>query len=100
MKDSLFGCVKLVENTDPDKYVYSDYGIGFDSRWLFSLPNFDWGKNVTIFGVDMSSSVHIDSKKKDFLILVKGLTKGLDDTTLTAEYIFKIKNNILFKSSL
>ena len=27
------------------------------------------GKNVIIFGVDMSSSVNIDNKKKDILIL-------------------------------
>ena len=33
----------------------------------------------------MGSSVHIDDKKKDTLILGKGPTQGLDDTTLTAE---------------
>ena len=43
------------------------------------------GKNVIIFGVDMSSSVHIDNKKKDILILGKGPTQGLDDATLTPE---------------
>ena len=40
------------------------------------------GKNVIIFGADMSSSVHItDNKKKDILILDFGPTQGLDDTT-------------------
>ena len=34
------------------------------------------GKNVIIFGADMSSLVHIVNKNKDILIL------GLDDTTL------------------
>ena len=33
----------------------------------------------------MSSSVHIDNKKKDILILGSGPTQGLDDTTLIAE---------------
>ena len=33
----------------------------------------------------MSSSVHIDNKRKDMLILDEGPTQGLDDTTLTAE---------------
>ena len=33
----------------------------------------------------MSSSVHVDNKKKDILILGKGPTQGLDDTSLTAE---------------
>ena len=33
----------------------------------------------------MSSSVHVDNKGKDILILGEGLTQGLDDTTLTVE---------------
>ena len=33
----------------------------------------------------MSSTVDIDNKKKDILILGKGSTQGLDGTTLTAE---------------
>ena len=41
-------------------------------------------KNV-IFGADMSSSMHIDNKNKDILILAEGPTQGLDDTALTAE---------------
>ena len=51
----------------------------------FSLPDGSVGKNVIVFGADMSSSVHIDNKKKDILILGKSPTKGLDDTTLIAE---------------
>ena len=43
------------------------------------------GKNVIIFGVDMSAPVHIDNKRKDILILGKGPRQRLDDTTLTAE---------------
>ena len=43
------------------------------------------GKNVSIFGIDMSSSVHIDNKNKDILILSEGPTQGLDDAALTAE---------------
>ena len=48
------------------------------------------GKNVIIFGADMSSSVHTDNKGKDILILSEGPTQGLDDTTLTAEAIYPI----------
>ena len=33
----------------------------------------------------MSSSVYVDNKKKDILILGEGPTQGLDGTTLTAE---------------
>ena len=38
----------------------------------------------------MSSSVHAENKKKDILILGEGPTKGLDDTTLTAEKMYSI----------
>ena len=71
-------------NADLDKYKYSGYGIGFDSRSEFSFTNGIMGRNGIIFGADMSSSVHVDNKKKDILVLGEGLTQGLDDTTLTA----------------
>ena len=38
-----------------------------------------------IFGADMNSSVNVDNKKKDIIILGEGLTQGLDDATMTAE---------------
>ena len=44
---------------------------------------------MTIFGVDMNSAPHIDNKKKDILILVKGPVQGLEHT-LTAEKLFSI----------
>ena len=43
--------------------MYPGYGIGFDTKTSFSFPNDGFGKNVIIFGVDMSSSVHVDNKK-------------------------------------
>ena len=103
MKDCLFGSVKLTKNTDPDKYKYSGYGIRCDSRLKFSLPDGSMGKNIIIFEVDMGSSVHIDNKKKDILILGIGPTQGLDDTTLTVETQYSInfsKSNRKFCLSL
>ena len=38
----------------------------------------------------MSSSVHVDNKRKDILILGEGPTQGLDDRTLTAEAKYPI----------
>ena len=32
LKDCLFGTLKPTKNGDPDKYSYSWYGTGFDSR--------------------------------------------------------------------
>ena len=48
------------------------------------------GKNVIIFGADMSSSVHIDNKNKDILIFGEGPTQELDDTMLIAEANFAL----------
>ena len=90
LKDCIFGGVNLDKNTDPDKYVYTGYGIGFDSRSEFSLPDGSVGKNVIIFGADMSPPAHIDNRKKDILILGKGPTQALDQTKLTAEAQYSI----------
>ena len=90
LKDCLFGAVKLTKNANPNEYSYSGHGIGFDSHSLFSIPNFDWGKNIIIFGVDMSSSVHANDKNKDILILGKEQTKGLDNISLPTEVEYSI----------
>ena len=71
-------------------YGYSGYGIGFDRKTVFSFPaGVGFGQNAIIFGVDVSSSAHIDNKKKDILILEKGPTLGLKHT-LTAEKLCSI----------
>ena len=77
------GAVSLTKRVDIDKYKYSVYGIRFDRKGEFSIGN-GFGRNCIIFAVDMSSSVHVDNKEKDILILIKGPTQGLDGTTVTA----------------
>ena len=65
-------------------------GIGFDAHGKFSsFSGSGFGKHVRIFGADMSSSVHIENKKKDTWILGKGPAQDLDDTTLIAEKKYK-----------
>ena len=71
----LLGSVKLTKNTDLDIYKYSRYSMGFDSRSEFSFTEGSFGKNVLIFGADMSSSVHVNNKGKDILILDEGPTQ-------------------------
>ena len=88
LENCLFGSVKLTKNSDIDKYGYSGYGIGFDRETSFSFGN-ETGKNVIIFGVDMSSSSKIDNRKKDILIPGKGPTQGLEHT-LSAEKLYLI----------
>ena len=80
----LYVSVKLTKNADPDKQVYTGYGIRFDSCSEFSLSDGSMGKIVLIFGADMSSSVHIDNNRKNILIFGEGPIQGLDDTTLIA----------------
>ena len=93
-KYSLYiGSVELTKNTDPDKCKYTGYGIGFDSCSEFSFTDGSVGKNVIVFGPDMSSSAHIDNKNKDVLILGEGPTQGLDYTSLTAEAKYPINYN-------
>ena len=61
------------------------------------------GKNVIIFWADMSSSVYVNNKGKDILILGEGPTQGLDFTALTAEANYSInftKSNRRFVLSL
>ena len=78
LENCLFGAVSLTENVDIIKYKQPGCGIGFDRHGSFSFPGIRLGRNVMIFGVDMSSSAHVDNKEKDILILGKGPTQGLE----------------------
>ena len=84
----MFGAVKLTKYPDIDQYKCSGYGVGLDRKGLFSLCN-EIGRNVIIFGIDMSSSQHIDNKNKYILILGKGPIQGLEHI-LTAEKLYSI----------
>ena len=46
------------------------------------------------------SSVHIDNKKKDILVLGEGPTQGLDETTITAEAKYYINFSSLKENSV
>ena len=65
LNNCLLGSVKLTKNADLDKYKYSGYDKGLDSRSELLFTDGSFGKNVIIFGADMSSSLHIDNKGKD-----------------------------------
>ena len=66
----------MTKNTYINKDKYSGYGIGFDMEYgIRCSPGIRLGRNVIIFGVDMSSSTKIENGKKDFLILGKGPTQ-------------------------
>ena len=80
----LFGAVTITKNADFDKNKYSGHEIGFDRSGVYLLPDGSFGRNVVIFGVDMSSSVHVDNKRKDIVILGKYPTQGLSEHSLNA----------------
>ena len=96
LENCLFGAVSLTKNADIDRYGYSGYGIGFDRHGSFSFPGTGLDRNVIIFGVDMSSSMKIDNRKKDILILGKVLTQGLEHT-LSAEKMYSINFTVTGK---
>ena len=82
----LQSCSKSI---DPNENGYSGYDIGFFSkRWI-------WHECV-IFGVDSSSSVHTQNRKKDITVLIKVSTQNLDTTRITAESRYSIN----FKRSI
>ena len=75
LQNCLLGTVKLKKNADIDKYKYSGYGIGFDSRGSFSNPSGGYGRNVIIFGADLNSSSRVNNKTRSILVLGKDLYK-------------------------
>ena len=95
-KNCLFGAVTLTKNADIEKYKYSGYGIGFDRRSSFSFPSGGFGQNVLIFGADMSTSIHIDNKKKDILVIGREPTQGLE-SNLTADKMYSINFTVTKK---
>ena len=49
LQNCLFGAVKSTKNSGIDKYQYSGYGIGFDSKGTFTHPSGRTTVNVIMF---------------------------------------------------
>ena len=88
-KNSLFGATNIVKNSGKEKYVYSRYGITFDSAGSWSFDN-DFARNVIIFGADVSSSFHSENRKNNFLMLVEGPTYGINGSFGSPEKKFRV----------
>ena len=71
----LFGSVELTKNTDLDKHKYTGYRIRFVLVLWSLFADGSYGKNVIVFGDDMSSSVHIDNNGKDVKRSINILTE-------------------------
>ena len=93
IQNALFGAMQITKNaTDNSKNNYNGYGICFDERSQFShtitedgVPFTSNGRNVLIFGVDMSFSAHATNRANHIYLMGNGLTQGINDTTLYAE---------------
>ena len=70
----MFGAVKLTKHADVDLCKYFGYGIGFDRKGSYSIGD-EIGRNIMIFGVDMSLSSHNVDKKKSFNSWYKSYTR-------------------------
>ena len=89
-KNYLFGAINIVKrNGDKEKYVYSGYGITFDSAGLWSFSNY-FAINFIKYGADNSSLSHSDNLKNKFLILGEGPTYGINESFGSPEEMFSI----------
>ena len=89
VQNGLFGAVKITKYVDTSNYKYSGYGICFDAENDFSFGNITNGKNVIIFGADMSFSSHSTNKTQNIYALGKDFVQGINVTTIYAEKIYK-----------
>ena len=76
--------MQITKNADTSKYNYKGYGICFDESEEFThirkRGNFSDttdGRNVIIFGVDMSFSKHANNKANNIYVMVKITFKKL-----------------------
>ena len=93
IQDALFGAMQITKNaTDNSKNNYKGYGICFDERSQFGhtvteggCTHITNGRNVLIFGADMSFSVHATNRANHIYVMGDGFTQGIHDTTLYVE---------------
>ena len=95
IQNALFGAMQITKNTDTSKYYYKGYGICFDEGGQFSHTITEGGfthttnaRNVLIFGVDMSFSVHATNRANHIYVMGKEFVQGINDTTIYAEKSF------------
>ena len=79
-KNCLFGGTNTIKNNGKEKYLCSGYRITSESAGSWSFGS-DFSRNVTIFGVDNSSSSHSDNRKNNCLILGEGPTYGINGSS-------------------
>ena len=84
LENCLFGAVILTKNADMHQYKYSGYGIGFDRKGELTFGN-GYGRNVIVFGVNLTNSSNPNNKINNALILGKDFIKEINGTKLYTE---------------
>ena len=93
IQDALFGAMQITKNaTDNSKNNYKGYGICFDEGSQFGRTMSEGGRthitngrNVLIFGADMSFSIHRTNRANHIYLMGDGLPQGINDTTIYVE---------------
>ena len=95
IQNALFGATKITKNTDSSKNNYIGYDLCFDEGGEFGHTvkqgNFNRAtnaKNVIIFGVDMSSSIHATNRANNIYVMGKDFIQGINDTNIYTEKLF------------
>ena len=88
IQNALFGAVKITKSSDISKNKYEGYGICFDEVGTFTKGNITNGKNVIIFGADMSFSIHAINRANNIYVLGDFLVQGINGTSIYAEKIY------------
>ena len=88
-QNCLSGAVKLTKDVNTSNYQYKGYGMCFDEGSNFTIRNIVKGRNIIIFGCDMSFSSHSTNKTNKIYVLGKDFIQGINGTTIYAEKIYK-----------
>ena len=89
IQNALFGAMEITKHTDTSKYNHKGYDICFDEGGTFShriteggRTHTTLGRNVIIFGADMSFSAHATNRANNIYVMGDGLIQGINDTTI------------------
>ena len=95
IQNALFGAMQITKNADTSKYNYKGYGICFDESEEFThvrkrgdFNDTTTGRNVIIFGVDMSFSKHANNKANNIYVIGKDCIQKINDTKIYAEKMY------------
>ena len=93
IQNALFVAMQITKDaSDNSKITCKGYGICFDERRQFGhtiteggFTHTTNGRNVLIFGADMSFSVHATNRANHIYLMGDGLTQGINNTTIYVE---------------